>query len=93
MILGYDNKHQELNIGDICKFKIGTIEYEGMVVYDDSEFAYVFEMKEDNFPCVFMNKANLGSIEKIINVWSIKPNKDDYGFYRELVNSNREEVQ
>ena len=88
MKLGHDNKHQELSIGDICKFKIEDREYEGMVVYDEESFAYAFEMKDDKFPIVLMSIADLGSIEKIINVWSNQPNKDDYGFYRELVNEN-----
>lgn len=81
--VGVDSKGCELNIGDICKFKIEKQEYEGMIMYDEDVFAYVFEMKNDKFPCVKMSVAELGSIERTINVCSTKLN-DECEFYREL---------
>ena len=84
MLVGYDKNGQKLNWGDICKFRIQDKEYEGMIDYSEDCFAYTFEMKDDKFPSVLMNVAERDSIEKIIYVWSTQPNKDDYGFYREL---------
>lgn len=81
--IGYDNQQEKLKIGDICSFKINKINYEGIITYDESEFAFIFEMEDDKFPCVFMCKADLGSIKKIINVYSTKIN-DEYEFYRKL---------
>lgn len=81
--IGYDNNNNKLEIGDICSFKIDKIQYEGMIEYDESEFAFIFNMKDDNFPCVLMHKADLGSIKRIINVFSTK-NGDEYEFYRNL---------
>lgn len=84
MIVGYDNKGLKLNWGDICTFEIHGTEYEGMIIYDEEYFGYNFEMKDDHFPSVVMSKADYNSIEKIINVWSTNPGKDDFDFYREL---------
>jgi hypothetical protein len=90
--VGKDKNGYELNFGDICKFKLITNgiekEYEGMIVYDEESFAYIFEMKDDNFPAVLMYKARINSIEKIINVMATKMN-DEYGFYREIYNNPR----
>jgi hypothetical protein len=57
-------------------------------MYDEDVFAYVFEMKDDKFPSVYMLKADLDSIEKIINIYSTNMN-DEYGFYREIYNKSR----
>lgn len=84
MIVGYGKKAQKLNWGDICKFTIDKKEYEGMINYDEDVFAYVFDMKDEKFPCVLMSKADLDSIEKIIGVFATSPGKDDYDFYREI---------
>ena len=85
MIIGYGKNGQKLVWGDICSFKIDGKEYEGMINYDEDVFSYVFEMKDDNFPCVKMSRVDLDSIVVIINVNSTRPYKDGYGFYRELV--------
>ena len=81
--VGFDKKNDKLQIGDICTFTINKVKYEGMIMYDEDVFAYVFEMEDDKFPSVFMLKADLGSIEKIINVYSTVK-EDEYGFYRDL---------
>lgn len=85
MKIGIDNKGQELQLGDICKFKMDKKDYEGMISYDSSYFCFTFEMRDDNFPEVFMKKADTASIEKIINVWSTKSNDEKYKFYQDLV--------
>jgi hypothetical protein len=84
MLVGYDKNGQILDLGDICNFKIDNVNYEGMITYDEMEFAYTFEMEDDSFPSVFMKKADLGSIEKITNVWLTQPDKDNFDFYREI---------
>jgi len=85
MFIGTDNKQQKLQIGDICKFTIDNAEHEGIIIYDEDTFAYCFEMLTDNFPLVLMKVADLGSIEKIINVWSTSVNDDKYNKYREFI--------
>jgi hypothetical protein len=87
MIVGYDKTGQKLDWGDICKFTIEKKEYEGMIDYDEDVFAYVFDMKDDKFPCVLMSKVDLDSIERIINIWSTQPDKDNYDFYRDIARS------
>ena len=87
-MIGYGKNNVKLDIGDICTFTIKKVKYEGMIMYDEDVFAYVFEMKDYKFPSVYMLKADLGSIEKIINIYSTNMN-DEYGFYRELYNKNR----
>lgn len=52
-------------------------------MYDEDVVAYVFEMKDNKFPCVLMAKADLGSVEKICNVYGTKLG-DEYEFYREI---------
>lgn len=81
--VGFDKNNVKLQIGDICTFTIDKVKYEGMIMYDEDVFAYIFEMKDDKFPSVYMMKADLDSIEKIINVYSTVKN-DEYGFYRDL---------
>lgn len=84
MKVGYDNKGNELFLHDICNFTINDKEYCGMIKYDENDFSFVFEMLNDNFLVVLMNKADLYSIERIINVWSTKIG-DKYGDYRKLL--------
>lgn len=89
-MIGADSKGQNLDIADICSFKIEiegeAKELEGMVVYDEESFAYAFEMQDDNFPIVLMNKTT--NIKRIINVWSTK--KDDrFEFYRDIYRGKR----
>ena len=84
MILGNDKHGNKLQLGDICKFTIDKKEYEGMITYSADWFAYSFDMKDDRFPCVNMYKADLGSIERIINVYATKTG-DQYKFYRMLM--------
>lgn len=81
--VGLDKNDTKLQLGDICVFTIDNVKYEGMVMYDESEFAFVFEMRDDKFPSVLMRKADLGSIEKIISVYSTYRG-DEYEFYREV---------
>ena len=84
--IGNDKNGMELEIGDICKFelKIGTEqkEYEGMIIYDEDTFSYAFEMKDDNFPIILMQKAYLFTINKIINVTCTV--NEEYEFYRKV---------
>jgi hypothetical protein len=56
-----------------------------MIIYEEDYFAYAFEMLDDNFPVVLMSKADLGSIEKIINVLSTNINDPTYAEYRKLI--------
>jgi len=86
MKIGYDGKGNELEVYDICKFKINKKEYEGMIRYDEGEYAFIFEMLDNNFPAVLMNKVDFGSIEKIANVYSTKINYKQYEDYRKLIN-------
>jgi len=88
--VGHGKNNIKLDIGDICTFTIEKVKYEGMIMYDEDVFAYVFEMKDDKFPSVCMSKADLDSIEKIINVLFTHIN-DEYEFYRELCNKNKQE--
>lgn len=81
--VGFDKNGAKLNIGDICSFNIDKEKYEGIIMYDEDVYAFVFEMKDDKFPAVYMLKADLDSIEKIINVYSTVRG-DKYEFYREL---------
>lgn len=83
--IGIDRKGNELQIGDICTFKLKNEKYEGMIVYDEESYAFAFEMKNDSFPMLLMYKADFESIEKIINVMSTKLN-DEYEFYRKIYN-------
>ena len=78
--VGRDKNGLELNLGDICKFTIKEKEYVGMIMYDEQEFSYVFDMLDDNFPCVLMNKVDMESISKIINIYSTKVNDEWEGF-------------
>jgi len=73
----------KLQIGDICSFTIKDRLYEGMIMYDEDVFSYVFEMKSGNFPCVMMSVADLGSIAKICNIGSTV-RFDRFEFFREV---------
>ena len=88
--IGNDKNGKALNIGDICKFelKIGTEqkEYEGIVVYDEETFSYAFEMKDDNFPTILMQKACISSIDKITGVMGTT--EKEYEFYRKIFYEN-----
>lgn len=86
MIIGIDKNGENLQLGDICKFKINKTQYEGIIVYESDVFAFCFEMKDESFPSVKMEKADLYSIEKIISVFSTKDN-DEYEFYRKIISN------
>lgn len=88
MSIGFDKNNNKLEHGDICKFKIKDKKYEGIIGYSEEDFAYTFEMKDNNFPSVLMNKVDFGSIEKIIGIYSTKL-EDEYSFYRELWNKGK----
>lgn len=85
MNVGYDSKGQKLQEGDICKFTIDKKEYEGIILYDDAEYAFMFDMISTEFPSVYMHKVDLGSIEKIISVWSTDIHDMKYEGYRQMV--------
>jgi hypothetical protein len=85
MKIGYDNKGQELQMCDVCKFTIDKVEYKGMIVYDDQEYAFMFEMLDDTFPSVYMHKVDSSSIEKIVNVYSTNVNDKTYEGFRKLI--------
>jgi len=72
----------KLQIGDICSFTIKDKLYEGMIMYDEDVFSFVFEMEDDKFPCVVMSGADLDSIVKICNVGSTV-RFDRFEFFRE----------
>lgn len=57
-----------------------------MIVYNDSTYAFVFEMKDDNFPMILMKNADLFSIKRILNVTETKIG-DEYEFYRRVHNN------
>ena len=84
--IGYDKKGKLLNIGDICKFEVEVNfrkkECEGIIIYDEETFSYAFEMKDDNFPIVLMNKVYMNSIKKIINVMETMDR--EYEFYKKI---------
>lgn len=84
-IIGFDKDSKKLLVGDICKFKIYDTECEGMIMYDYAEFAYIFKMEDSKFPAILMNKVDMDSIEKIINVAGTKVNDNRYKFYQELM--------
>lgn len=72
MNIGIDKNNNKLELGDICKFAINNKEYEGMIDYSEEDFAYIFEMKDDKFPSILMNKVDFGSIIKIVGIYSTK---------------------
>lgn len=84
MHIGYDNKGQKLDLGDICKFTINKQEKIGMITYSDTDFAYCLDMLDDSFPSIYMHKTDVGSIEKIINVWSTDVNDKTYEGFRKI---------
>lgn len=92
MKIGYDNKQQELRIGDICKFTFEKQEYVGMVMYDDQDYCHYFEMLDNSFPALHMMMADLGSIEKMVNVWNTKIG-DEYKKFRELCVGKEEDLK
>lgn len=78
--VGIDKDGTDLSVGDICKFKIKGKEYIGMIMYEEQEFSHVFDMLNDKFPCIFMNKVDEFSISKIISIYSTKVNDEWEGF-------------
>jgi len=85
MKVGLDKNNIPLQIGDICKYTFNEKEYEGMINYDEEYFVFVFEMVSDDFPALFMNRADYLSIEKIISVWSTNINDKKYEKYRNII--------
>jgi len=85
MKVGLDKNNITLQIGDICKFIFNEKEYEGMINYDEEYFAFVFKMISDDFPVLFMGRADYLSIEKIISVWSTNINDKKYEKYRNII--------
>lgn len=84
--IGFDNKGNKLQIGDICRFKLDKVDMEGIISYDDTEFAYTFDINSEIYQrlvSIYMHRVDVGSIEKIINVYSTK-NGDEFEFYRKL---------
>ena len=94
--IGYDKNGEKLQLGDICKYTITnsdtkeTNEYRGMIVYDDSEFAFMFEQPNDDFPLVFMNLVNVGTIERLTNIFSLTKDFPEYEKWVEIYKSNKE---
>lgn len=62
-----------------------------MVLYEEEDFAFAFEMLDNQFPCILMNKVDRDSIEKIVNVWETKVNEDKYEPYRKLIKGETRE--
>ena len=87
--IGYDGEENKLQVGDICTFKIAgeSFDREGIIIYDDAEYAYCFEMQDGSFPVVLMNKTKLGTIKKIVSVWETKVNDERFKWYQEITNS------
>lgn len=65
MRVGTDSKGKELTVNCLCSFKIDGEQYEGLITYDEEVYSYVFEMLDDNFPCVLMSKADYDTINLI----------------------------
>lgn len=84
--IGFDAQGNKLQLGDICEFKFKNKDLEGIIIYDESSYAFAFEMKDDNFPMLLMKNANFDSIKKIINVTETKLD-DEYEFYRRIYNT------
>ena len=88
--VGYDNIGNKLEVGDICSFKLEgeSHEREGIIMYSEDYFAFCFDMNEDQFPSVLMCKAELGTIKKIVNVWSTKTSDEKYKWYQDIIKND-----
>ena len=84
--VGYDSVGNKLQTGDICSFKLEneSHEREGIIVYSEDYFAFCFDMNDNQFPSVLMSKVELGTIKKIVNVWSTQATDEKYKWYQEL---------
>lgn len=64
-VIGKDSNGYDLHLGDCCSFEIDNEKYIGVITYCEEEFAYCFEINDDNFLEVFMHIVDYCSIEKI----------------------------
>ena len=75
-LIGYDNFRQPLYCGDVVRFTIQPDDWnenektlEGMVIYDQDIFGFVFYTLDEEFPAITMNCENIlrDSIKKIVD--------------------------
>lgn len=65
MVIGHDTNCFEIKEGMTCSFTLNGEYYIGVVTYEESEYAYCFEMEDDRFPSLYMHRADPGSIRII----------------------------
>lgn len=96
IIIGKDRNGHNLQIGDICFFKVklsanknDVKEMKGMIVYDEDTYSFAFETLDDTAPILLMNCAELGSIEKLFESNADNfSNIPDGDKWKEIYNSN-----
>lgn len=103
LIIGTDKHGNKLQCGDICKFEIKLQrtkrdeeieELRGMIVYDESSYAYAFETLDDYAPILCMYCAEYGTIEKLFEANAVNfDNIPDGDKWREIYNSNLMEIK
>ena len=92
--VGTDRNGTKLFESDICSYTVThldngvTHQYKGMIVYDPSEYAFMFEKTDNLFPLVFMNAVNIESIEKIMNVKEMDSSYPEYNLWCDIYKSN-----
>jgi hypothetical protein len=98
LIIGTDRYGHKLQCGDVCLFKImlqrpkkeeKIEELKGMIVYDESSFAYTFETLDDYAPILCMYCVEHGSIEKLFEANADNFNNIPHGEkWKEIYNKN-----
>jgi hypothetical protein len=92
--VGTDRNGTKLFESDICTYTITypengvTNQYYGMIIYDPSEFAFMFEQTNDDFPLVLMNIVNVDSIEKVMSIEEMQSSYPEYETWQEIYESN-----
>lgn len=85
MTIGYDKNGEELDLLDLCSFTIDNKEYEGIIKYNENDYAYGFEMLDDRFPYVIMYRVDFGSIKRLYNLQQIRDSEELYLKYEEII--------
>lgn len=85
MRVGFDSKGKELFENYVCTFMLDKQSYEGIIRYDEEVYSYVFEMLEDNFPCVLMIRADYDSINLKHSKEEIMDNDEVYKKWHTLL--------
>lgn len=103
LIIGTDRYGHRLQCGDICKFKINLRrpredekieELYGMIVYDESSYAYAFETLDDYAPILCMYCVEYGTIEKLFEANADNFNNiPDGNKWKEMYNNNLNKIK